>query len=170
MCKGVAKALNTIDTLTEYSGRVAAYLIIPLTLIVVYEVVARYGFHAPTKWALSLSQFLFGAHFVLTGAYGILHKFHVRIDLFSNRLSGRTRIAYSLLLSCFSLLFFGVLMAWSADVSWTATVTGRRVTETLAIPMWPYMWTLPTACFLMILAEGAEFARNMAAFLERGTR
>ncbi len=170
MCKWVAKALNIVDALSEYTGRVAAYLIIPLTFIVVFEVVARYGFHAPTKWSLPLSQFLFGAHFVLSGAYGILHRFHVRVDLFLNWLPGRTKIAYSLLLSCFSLLFFGVLMAWSADVSWTATVTGRRITESLAIPLWPYMWTLPTACFLMILAEGALFARNMAALLDRGTR
>lgn len=163
----LTKALNTVDTLSEYSGRIAAYFIIPLTFIVVFEVVARYVFHAPTKWALPLSQFLFGSHFVLSGAYGMLHRSHVRIDLLLDKLSGSTKVIYSLVLSCFILFFLGVLLVWSADVSWTATLTGRRITESLGIPLWPYMWTLPTACFLMILAEGAVFVRNLAAILQR---
>jgi len=165
--KVFAKALSVVDALSEYSGRVAAYFIIPLTFIVVFEVVARYVFHAPTKWALPLSQFLFGSHFVLSGAYGMLHKSHVRIDLLLNQLSGSTKVIYSLVLSCFTLFFLGVLLVWSIDLSWTATITGRRITESLDIPLWPYMWTLPAACSLMILAEGAVFVRNLAAILQR---
>ena len=159
---------NIVDLLSEHSGRVVSYLIIPLTGIIVFEVVSRYGFHSPTIWALVLSQFIFGAYVVLGGAYGILYGVHVSIDVLSDRLfrgSPRARTVYSLVLSCLSLLFIGILMVWSTKVCWAATLGDRRILESWGIPLWPYMWTLPLSCLLMLLQEAVVFARNLTSVI-----
>ena len=43
--------INAIDKISDWSGRVTAWLIVPMTLAVTYEVVARHFFRAPTIWA-----------------------------------------------------------------------------------------------------------------------
>ena len=38
------------DTVSEWSGKIFSWLVIPLMLGLVYEVVSRYAFSAPTLW------------------------------------------------------------------------------------------------------------------------
>jgi TRAP-type mannitol/chloroaromatic compound transport system permease small subunit len=43
--------LSGIDFICTWAGKLAAFLVIPLMLAVVYEVTSRYGFDRPTIWA-----------------------------------------------------------------------------------------------------------------------
>ena len=47
----VQKFLQIIDSISEWSGRIFMWLIVPLTVVVVYEVIARYFFQSPHIWA-----------------------------------------------------------------------------------------------------------------------
>jgi TRAP-type mannitol/chloroaromatic compound transport system permease small subunit len=52
------RVASVVDTLSEWSGRVFAWIIIPLVVSLTYEVLARYAFNAPTIWAYDLSYML----------------------------------------------------------------------------------------------------------------
>jgi TRAP-type mannitol/chloroaromatic compound transport system permease small subunit len=41
--------VRTIDTLSEWSGRVFCWMIVPLIAGTTYEVIVRYLFNAPTR-------------------------------------------------------------------------------------------------------------------------
>ncbi len=82
---------NMIDTLNERFGFYSSYLILPLIAVVVWEVVMRYGFNAPTSWAFELTVFLYGMHFCFALAYAHKHDTHVSIDVFEARLPDRKR-------------------------------------------------------------------------------
>ena len=64
--------INAIDTISDWSGRVTAWLIVPMTLAVTYEVVARHFFRAPTIWAFDVTYMLYGTHFMLGTAYTLM--------------------------------------------------------------------------------------------------
>ena len=83
---------SAIDTLNEKFGFYASYLVLPLIIVVVFEVFMRYAFNAPTTWAFELTVFLYGVHFCFALAYAHKHNTHVAIDVFESRLSPKSRI------------------------------------------------------------------------------
>lgn len=44
------KFLHWIDRTNEIAGKAVSFIMIPMLLVMVFEVVMRYGFDAPTIW------------------------------------------------------------------------------------------------------------------------
>ena len=49
--RSVLNTIRALDAISIASGKAVAWLIIPMVGSLVYEVVARYLFNAPTEWA-----------------------------------------------------------------------------------------------------------------------
>ena len=60
---------DAIDRFTSITGQFFAWIfVVPLVAVASFEVVARYGFHAPTIFALDLTYMCYGALFMLCAA------------------------------------------------------------------------------------------------------
>ncbi len=81
--------VELIDRFASYTGRPIAWLIIPMTIAVTWEVVARHFFRAPTIWAFDVVYMLYGTHFMLGTAYTLMRIGHVRTDMLYSRWSIR---------------------------------------------------------------------------------
>ncbi len=155
------RLLSYVDLLSEFSGKLFAWLIIILTLAIVYEVVCRYIFNAPTIWIWDFSYMLYGAHFMMGAAYTLKHNGNVRIDLFYSRLSARGQAIIDLCL--YPIFFFpavGVLF-W---VGWDHAQYSWQIREVSSMTMWrapiyPLKTVLPVATGLLLLQGIAEFMR-----------
>ena len=77
----MTKLIQYIDTLNRTTGHYVKYLILPLTLIVLYEVCCRRLFNSPTSWAFDMTTYIFGAYFMLGLGYVELPDRHIRIDV-----------------------------------------------------------------------------------------
>ncbi len=66
-------------------------MILPMVAVVVYEVIMRYIFTAPTSWGFETTTFIYGIHYILGMSYTQLHNGHVSIDIFEARLATRKR-------------------------------------------------------------------------------
>ncbi len=86
------------DGLSAWFGKVFAWSIVAMTLGVGYEVVARYLFNAPTPWAFDLSYMLYGALFMMAGAYTLSRDGHVRGDFIYRLWQPRTQAGVELVL------------------------------------------------------------------------
>jgi TRAP-type mannitol/chloroaromatic compound transport system permease small subunit len=73
--------VRAIDRLSTFFGGIAAVLVIVLVVLMLYDVVLRYAFNAPTIWGNDLNTWLMGASFVLSIAYAMSTDSHVRVDL-----------------------------------------------------------------------------------------
>ena len=73
--------VRAIDRLSHLFGMLAAVLVIVLVTLMLYDVVLRYAFNAPTIWGNYLNTWLMGASFVLSIAYAMSTDSHVRVDL-----------------------------------------------------------------------------------------
>ncbi|MBX3503303.1 MAG: TRAP transporter small permease subunit [Alphaproteobacteria bacterium] len=85
--------VRTVDGLSRFFGALAALLVIVLVVLMLYDVVMRYVFDAPTIWGNDLNTWLMGASFVLSIAYAMSTDSHVRVDLLYDRRT-RPRIRY----------------------------------------------------------------------------
>ena len=72
--------IRLFDGLNEIVGRVVAFVAVIFALMIIYDVVLRYGFNAPTLWAFDLTKQLYGFYFILLGGYALRHQAHVRVD------------------------------------------------------------------------------------------
>jgi TRAP-type mannitol/chloroaromatic compound transport system permease small subunit len=76
--------VRAIDRLSVALGGVAAAIVILLVILMLYDVVMRYAFNAPTVWGNDINTWLMGASFVLSIAYAMSTDSHVRVDLLYN--------------------------------------------------------------------------------------
>src|SRR5262245_42995202 len=98
------RLVRAIDAVSTAAGWLAGWFIVPITLAVSYEVVARYAFNAPTKWSYEVGWMLYGAQFMLAGAFTLLKGGHIRTDVLYERWSVRRRAVTDAV--CYVLFFF----------------------------------------------------------------
>ncbi|MGP1255619.1 MAG: TRAP transporter small permease subunit [Kiloniellales bacterium] len=90
-------------------GRILAWGFLAIVALMVYEVVARYAFNAPTFWAHEISGILAAVAFIFGGAYCMVEGSHLRIGIAVDGAGRRVRqIARTLGLFC-GLLYLGGL-------------------------------------------------------------
>ncbi len=154
--------LKSIDNISEWTGRIFIWLVVPLTAVVVFEVISRRIFDMPHIWAPEVTDFLYGPHFMLVAAYTLLYKGHVAIDIIYNRFSPRVRgildiITYLVFFFPFcSIVFYqGVIFA---KTSWLIHETSGSA----ALPVIPEIKTVISVTFALLLLQGlANFIRSI---------
>ena len=77
----VSKLIYGIDQLNKTVGKAFAWCIIIMTFGTCYEVFVRYVLSDPTNWAFDLSYIMYGALFMMAGAYTLSRNGHVRGDV-----------------------------------------------------------------------------------------
>jgi TRAP-type mannitol/chloroaromatic compound transport system permease small subunit len=156
------RIVQVIDAISEWSGRVFAWLVIPLVASLTYEVLARYVFGAPTIWAYDLSYMLYGAHFMLGAGYTLLKGGHIRTDIFYQNWSPRTQGKVDALL--YLLLFFpGMLFFFwmGGQEFWQAWSIGERSDASPWRPiLYPLKATLPLGALLLLVQGVSEFIKS----------
>ena len=76
----MTRVLHFIDSLSAWMGKAFAWCIVILTFSTCYEVFVRYVLNAPTVWAFDMSVQMYGALFMMAGAYALSQDAHVRGD------------------------------------------------------------------------------------------
>jgi TRAP-type mannitol/chloroaromatic compound transport system permease small subunit len=73
--------VRAIDAFSRACGVLAALLVVALIVLMLYDVMMRYVFNAPTLWGYDVNTFLMGAAFILSVGYALSLDAHVRVDL-----------------------------------------------------------------------------------------
>lgn len=154
--------LKAIDATSDWSGKIVTFLIYAAIGALLYEVVARYAFDAPTIWAHGVTQRIIATYTILLGAYTLRHGGHVKVDILYNRLSIRRRAILDLVTAIFFFLFCGVLLWKGIGFAWTSVMIRERGTDVpFLAPLYPTKVMLPLGAFLILLQGLAEFTRNL---------
>ena len=96
------------DQLSTSMGKAFAWCIVILMCGTCYEVVMAYAFNAPTLWNFDFSLQMYGAIFMMAGAYTLSTEAHVRGDVIYRLFKPRTQGWIDLILY-FVFFFPGVL-------------------------------------------------------------
>ncbi len=165
MPRWMARTISFIDRLNLWVGRAACWLTVPLFGVMVYEVLARYLFVAPTMWAYDISRMLYGALFMLGAGYALSKGIHIRADfLYRNwpvRIQGMVDAAL------YALFYFPGLIVFlltATDFAYLSWVRGERGMDTAWMPpMAPIKTVLPVAIVLLLLQGVSELLKSLYA-------
>lgn len=167
------RAIHAIDGISEWSGRIFAWLILPLMAVMVYEVAIRYLWE-PTQWAFDTSYMLYGAMFMLGAAYTLRRGAHIRTDFLYQKWPVKTQAAVDAF--CYLFLFFPgiVVFLWlGTEFAWQSWLREERAVASSWMPViYPLKAVLPIATAMLLVQGIGEFlkciyAMRTGAWLEK---
>ena len=161
----MARTITAIDSFSLWIGRGVCLLVLPLMAAMVYEIVVRKFFVAPTMWAYDISRMLYGASFMLGAGYALSKGVHIRADFlyrgWSVYAQGRVDAALYLFFYFPGLLVF----LWtSTDFAQLAWMRGERGMDTAWMPhVGPIKTALPIGIALLLIQGVSEFLKSCYA-------
>jgi len=157
--------INFIDALSEWTGRLAAWLVLALVLLICYDVAMRYLFQQGSVALQELEWHLFALIFLLGAAYTLKRDEHVRVDVVYNSrfISDRQRALINVVGIIVMLIPFCILILVS---SWPFVENAFYYQESSPDPGGlPYRYLLKGSllvAFALLLLQGiAELLRNI---------
>jgi TRAP-type mannitol/chloroaromatic compound transport system permease small subunit len=157
--------IRVIDTVSDWTGRIVCWMIIPLVGSLTFEVVARYLFNAPTSWAYDTSYMLYGSFFMLGAGYALFRGAHIRTDMLYQNWSPRRQGTIDA--ACYLFLFFPAMffLLWmGGQEAWHAWVIGERSDASPWRPiLYPFKAVIPVTAALLLSQGISEFLKSMYA-------
>lgn len=148
------KIAKCFDNINEWVGKIFAWIIIPLVLLTVMEVVLRRFLGAPTIWSFEVSKQLYALHFMIVAGFGLLYHSHVAVDIFAMRLPTRKRAILdivSYILFFFPFCIIGIKEGYAfAARSW---VMKEETWSVFSPPVYPIK-TVILITFVLLLLQG----------------
>jgi TRAP-type mannitol/chloroaromatic compound transport system permease small subunit len=155
------KLILAIDRFNAALGKAFGWYILILTFGTSYEVFVRYVLNNPTIWAYDLSYNMYGALFIMAGAYTLGRNGHVRGDFIYRLLSPRRQAGIDLTLFIF-FFFPGILALTFAGYQYAAESWRYHEVSVYSpadIPIFPLKTLIPVAGATLLLQGIAELAR-----------
>lgn len=156
-----SKFVYAIESLSVWVGRAFGWCILVLTLSVSYEVFVRYVLNQPTVWAFDMMVQMYGALFMMAGAYALAQDTHVRGDVIYRLFPVRVQASIDFILylifffpGMLALFWFGTEIAQDSwrykEVSWNSPAR---------IQVYFFKTLIPLAAGLLLLQGMSELVR-----------
>jgi TRAP-type mannitol/chloroaromatic compound transport system permease small subunit len=161
----LARLAHRIDLVAIVSGRIVAWLIVPMVLSLTFEVISRYLFNAPTVWAYDMTFMLYGSFFMIGAAFTLQRKGHIRTDSFYGEWSPRRQAWVDIV--CYLVMFLpfaGVFLfsGWGYFVK--AWVTHETFVSSPWSPItWPFKLMMPLTGLLLLIQGASECLKCLHA-------
>ncbi len=155
--------LKWIDNISIYTGKIFRWAGLLLSLVVLYEVAARYLFNRPTMWVFDTSLILYSMLFIFGATYVLWEQKHIKVDVLYNRWSPRTqRVIDAIFYLVFFFPFVCVMIWFGSKMAYISTVAGEiSNSSTWGEPIYLWKWMIPVGFSLLLLQGIAEFVRTI---------
>lgn len=152
--------LWTVDRFSTGFGKLCAWSVVVLTLLISWEVFSRYVLNKPHAWVLDAQIMMYGLLFMSAGAYTLAKNGHVRGDVLYGFFQPRTQAGVDLTLY---IVFFlpGILaLTWAG---WTFANDSLAIREQTfnadPLPVYPFKFVVPIAGAMLLLQGLVEIIR-----------
>ncbi len=146
--------VKLLDSISEWTGRIFGWVIVPLVLVTVMEVILRRFLHSPTIWSFEVLKQLFALHFMIVAAYALLYRAHVSVDAFTMMLSEKAKAVLDIITYLIFFFPFCLVCIWQgysfAARSWAMRETSWSVFHP---PLYPIK-TVIVITFILLTLQG----------------
>ncbi|MFZ1813672.1 MAG: TRAP transporter small permease subunit [Rhizobiaceae bacterium] len=153
--------IRAIDTFSDWCGKLVALLVVPIIFAMVYEVIARKFFIAPTLWAFDVSRMLYGVSFMLGAGYALMRGLHIRADFlyrgFSERVQGRIDLVLYIILFMPAMI---LLYYAGYEFALKSFMQGERAGDSTWAPIvWPVKASLAAGVLFLVVQGVSEILK-----------
>ena len=159
--KKMSALCRIIDNISEWTGKGVSFILIPMCLILVYEVIMRYVFSRPTLFAHETGIYLFAFNGMMAGAWILLVDGHVRMDVLHARFSPKTRAIVDLITAPLFFYFCAIVLWQGWEMALRSLTVFEHTASAWSPPWYPFKMIIPVATFLLLLAGIPKFWRDI---------
>ncbi|MBN1105772.1 MAG: TRAP transporter small permease subunit [Deltaproteobacteria bacterium] len=155
------KILLTVDKISTFVGKTFSWLILSLTFLVTWEVFSRYALDAPHAWAFDAMIQMYGALFMMAGAYTLSKNGHVRGDVLYGFFPPRLQATIDLTLYIAFFLPGTIGLCW-AGYKYAAESWAIREYSSITVdgpPIFTFKTVIPVAGFFLLIQGIVEIIR-----------
>ena len=155
--------IDIAEKVSDISGLVAAYLLIPLVIVFLIEIISRNLFNHPTTWAYGTCFIIGGCSALLGFAYALKSGSMVRIDILYTRLPEKAKNILDIILH---ILIFMPIAIGGAYLCISYAVDSVMMLETLSVgswnaPIWPTKVVMAISFVIFAMQGLAELFKNI---------
>jgi TRAP-type mannitol/chloroaromatic compound transport system permease small subunit len=165
------KVFRVMDAISEWTGKLASFLMAGLVVAICYDVALRYIFNAPVAWGFDMTYMVYGAYSMLGMAYCEKLKGHVRMDLVYGVLSSKAKARVDMI--CYLLLFFPFLIVLTykcGDHTLWSLLSGERSSGSVWRPLLGPFKLIITFGFVLFILQGVvSFLRALRVAVKGGS-
>jgi TRAP-type mannitol/chloroaromatic compound transport system permease small subunit len=157
----LSAATRAITTANRWLFQITVWGMAIVVPVMLYEVVMRYCFNAPTVWGMELAVLLFGPYFLFGGPHLLHTRGHVALDLLRQRLSPAWTRRLDLVNYPVIVVFCAILLYFSVPAAFSAFAYRETSFSAWNPPVWPVKAAVPVALLLMLLQALVEFVHAL---------
>jgi len=158
-----------MDTITLYLARYTKYLGYVIMGLLVFEVISRRIFSAPTDWNFFVTKFAYGIYFMLLAPYGMYTGSNIRIDVFYANFSAKTKAIID---------FIGMLVVWIPEdililvYGYGYAMNSYNIGEMtqssgFQVPIWPMKALFMVSFLLLLFQSFSQMVKLWARITEK---
>src|SRR5918995_1486239 len=160
---GLLGISRLIDAVNERIGKITAWAIVIAVLVSAINAIIRKVFGTSSNAWLELQWYLFGAVFMLCASWTLKANEHIRIDIFSSRLTKRSRDRIDIFGHMFFLLPFVALMIYLSTPFFIRSYqSGEVSTNAGGLLIWPAKGLILLGFILLGLQWLSELIKRIA--------
>jgi TRAP-type C4-dicarboxylate transport system permease small subunit len=150
--------VNFIEYLSKMSGKIASYMIIPLTLIILYTVIMRRFFGDSPDWSFEVTIFIFGIMILLMGADTLRTKGHIAVDILPAVLKGRPKLILMIFINFLVVIIAFILLVKGVELAFESTRIMEHSPHQTSFnpPVWWFKWFIPISALILWLQSLVE--------------
>jgi TRAP-type mannitol/chloroaromatic compound transport system permease small subunit len=164
------KLLLFVDKVSTWLGQAFSWLIVFLTVLISWEVFSRYALDNPHSWTFDIMIMMYGALFMMAGAYTLSKNGHVRGDVLYGFFPPRLQAGLDLLLYVVFFIPGVVALAYAgyqyAGDSWA--IREHSSTTADGPPLYWFKTVIPVAGTMLLIQGMVEIVRCIVC-LQTGT-
>ena len=149
-----------VDKVNYRIGRIMMYFIFVMIGILLWSSISK-TFFLPSLWTLEIAQFAMVAYYIMGGPYSIQMGSNVRMDLFYNEWSDKTKAWVDSFTIIFLIMYLGVLLWGGFESTQYAIQYGERSYSSWRPYMWPIKVIMCIGISLMLLQAISELVKDI---------
>lgn len=159
------KFARTITGLNKWCAQIAAWLIMPIFILLMADVIMRYVVGSAAIWTAEFAQLIFGVYAVIAGGHLLAERTHVNVDIIYGRYSPARKARIDLATSFLFFLFLAVLIWQGTDMAWESAAKFERSSSIWDPPIWPVKLAIPIAGILLLLQGFVRIASDVRTIM-----
>ena len=160
----MVKLIKYFEQMSLAFAWLAAWLFVLSGIMLSYEVMMRYFFISPTKWAAELSQLCLIYGTLLAMPWMLQNRRHIQINAVTERLGKKIQHLLSLLTLFILMIFSSYVTIYGWLIFYDSYERGRTTGSLLDLPSWIAELSVPVFFFILLIQAIIESWKILVSY------
>ncbi len=140
-----------LHVITKAAGIIAGLLVLFTGFMIVYEVICRGAFNAPTEWVMEISTYCVVVAGFLGMGVAYASKKHIHVDIVMSKLSPKVRCYVEIFTGIIGLFYSFIFMQQAWEMTMFSLEINNCAPTTLSTPLWIPQMAMPVGMLVLLL-------------------